>query len=101
MATTEGNTVRGGKIAFSISMALKKNYNMNYDLKFDESRWQKFGAIRKASNQMIQKNTDKGVIVNDHDENIDDVIFVPKGYDKNYDKYVPAPNKEPKNDDNK
>ena len=103
MATTEGNTVRGGKIAFTITMALKKNYNMNHDLKFDEARWQRFRSIRKAAKMMIQKNTDQALIVNEHDDDIDDVIFLPKGYDKNYDKNASALNynEEQKNNDDR
>ena len=86
MATTEGNTVRGGKIAFSIAKEFNKNFQDNNDLKQELQKWKKFGSIRKAAKKMIAEHTDQSMVVNEHDDDIDEVIFLPSNCNKDYDK---------------
>ena len=82
MATTEGNTVRGGKIAYCITSGFKKNYEYNNNLEKQLVNWQKFGEITKQAKKMIEEHTDQAMVVNEHDYDIDDVVFLHQNYDR-------------------
>ena len=76
MATTEGNTVRGGKIASTICKYLELSLPFNKQQN-DKKNWKKFGVIYKKASRDIASNTCQYLTVTEHDTEIDDVIFFP------------------------
>ena len=69
MATTEGNSVRGGKIAFTISKYFKENY--------DNKTFTAFRNVRFSAKHLIESNTDQALVLNEYDDDIDSITFKP------------------------
>ena len=80
MATTEGNTVRGGKVAQSISKYLNENFDNNYSSSSKEN-WKNFREIRLLAKQLV-KDAGQALVVTEHDDDVDNLVFLPKQKNK-------------------
>eukprot|EP01084_Bolivina_argentea_P145971 255720_1 len=79
--TSEGNIVKGGKIAEIFSECMHKNYEENHEFQKDVGRWSTFyRTYRTMAEMFVETKSDHEQALNldAHDPNVDDIRFIPK-----------------------
>eukprot|EP01083_Nonionella_stella_P204745 746180_1 len=87
MGTTEGHTVKGGKVAKYLCSEWAKQFKEN---EFDHSAFKPFGILLDAAAAQVKNDTkdDKypqTLMGNEYDRRIDKVVFIPKQRDRSVD----------------
>eukprot|EP01084_Bolivina_argentea_P192728 330785_1 len=66
-----------GKLSVAITKVLDENYEKNMSLLNENRNWMNFRDIRLKTKEYIENDAQKVLINNEHDDDIDRVIFVP------------------------
>ena len=79
MATSEGQTIRGGNVSRCICKQLKIIYNNNINIDKENRSWRSFRKIRKLASDYLKKDKiNQKMVVTEHEDEIDDVVLLPR-----------------------